>query len=171
MTGFPASAVVLIFLSEDTTMKKYLQNSNIQDGVVVFVLGLALFCYSMYSHATGIPVEWKMSPYLFPCLLSVFAVLLAVSLLADGYHEIRSGEGSAGKAPVNLLRVAVIVALALAYYFLLPVLTFIPATILFLAVFISYLGERRWWLTALISVAAAGILYFLFGVCLNVMLP
>jgi energy-converting hydrogenase Eha subunit C len=52
-----------------------------------------------------------------------------------------------------------------------PVLRFVPATVLFLGALFVCLGERKWRRVLLLSVVAAGAVYALFGLALNVRLP
>lgn len=155
-------------------MREYLKNKNVQDSIVVFLLGLALGIYSLVSFYTArVQTKWIMSPYLFPLLLSVLTILLSVSLFAEGRYEVaqaRSGEVKA-KSPLKLKNVLVVVLMGIAYYVLISLIHFIPATIVFLAAMIWFLGERRWWLIAIIAVAMPFILYALFQLALGVRLP
>ena len=61
--------------------------------------------------------------------------------------------------------------LCIAYAALLPHLGFIFASMLFLAALIWFLGERKIWLLAAISVVMPLLLYVIFGVLLSVRLP
>lgn len=155
-------------------MREYLKNKNVQDSIVVFLLGLALGIYSLVSFYTArVQTKWIMSPYLFPLLLSVLTILLSVSLFAEGRYEVaqaRSGEVKS-KSPLKLKNVLVVVLMGIAYYVLISLIHFIPATIIFLAAMICFLGERRWWLIAIIAVAMPFILYALFQLALGVRLP
>ena len=155
-------------------MREYLKNKNVQDSIVVFLLGLALGIYSLVSFYTArVQTKWIMSPYLFPLLLSVLTILLSVSLFAEGRYEVaqaRSGEVKS-KSPLKLKNVLVVVLMGIAYYVLISLIHFIPATIVFLAAMIWFLGERRWWLIAIIAVAMPFILYALFQLALGVRLP
>ncbi len=160
---------------ENGGKKTLRRNANFQESVFVGVCSAGLLIYSLYHHHFDRNTsEWKMSPYLFPVLISVFGFLLAVSLLADALHELRvpeteaAGESGAKKNPVGAL---VLVGASVVYYLLLPVLHFIPATILYLLGLIFYLGERKWWKLALLSVLTTGAVYALFGLVLHVRLP
>ena len=72
---------------------------------------------------------------------------------------------------MNLKSVAVVMLLCIAYAALLPHLGFILTSMLFLAAFIWFLGERRIWLVAAISLVMPLLLYGIFGVLLSVRLP
>jgi hypothetical protein len=153
-----------------------LKNKNIQDSCFIFLFGAALLWYSLSEHYGGPRVEWKMSPFLFPLLVSVFLLLLSASLFFDGLRELKDRKGgvpAAGKAggPVKIGLVPVTIALAVGYFILMRLITFIPATILFLACFVFVLGERNWRLIAPIALIGSLAIYAIFGLALNVMLP
>jgi len=151
-----------------------LHTASFQDSIFVGLCSAALLIYSLYHHYFDRNTsDWKTSPYLFPVLISVFGLLLTVSLIADGLKEMRSGEVEKKDtgSKKNLVGVLVLIAASLAYYFLLPILHFIPATIIFLVALFLYLGERKWWKIALLAVITTLAIYALFGKGLNVRLP
>lgn len=152
-----------------------MSNPTVQESLLFFLLSIALLVYALYKHYTGLPVSWEMSPYLFPVLISVFLFLLSISLFADGRKQCAAGEKrdqAAGEKPATDWKSTLFTVVAAVIYFLLmPVIKFIPATILFLVAMFWFLKERRWWLVAILSVATAGLIYVMFGVLLNVMLP
>lgn len=157
-------------------MRDYLKNKSVLDSIVVCLLGIALAVYSLVSFYTAtVKTEWILSPYLFPLLLSVFAVLLAVSLLAEGCHEVKCAREAQGEktadAPLAIKKVAVVTLLGIAYYVLISMIHFIPASMLFLAALIWYLGERKYWKIALVAIVMPLVLYVLFAMLLNVRLP
>ena len=174
-------------------MKKYLKNKNVQDAIVVGGLGIALMIYSLYmfNHAK-VKVDWSMSPDLFPLLLSVMTLLMTFSLFMDGRYEVTcQDKESEGKAEAsiadftddstvadkskegrkNLLKAGAVVLFRIGYMFLVDLVHFIPATMVFLAVLIWFLGERKWWKIALISILIPLMLYAIFALGLNVRLP
>ena len=157
----------------DGHKKKFISNPEIQDGIVVLLLGAALLIYSLFMHYTArVQTEWKMSPYLFPVLISVFAILLAVSLFADGKRTMATDEKK--KAPDsfrNFKRVLAVALMAIIYEILMDITGFIPATIVFLMAMFRFFGEKRWWMIVLIATATSLIIYLLFGVLLNVRFP
>ncbi len=159
---------------EKKEKRSLLHTASFQDSIFVGLCAAGLLAYSLYHHYFDKNTsDWKTSPYLFPTLISVFGLLLTVSLVMDALQELRSGEAVKKDtgSKRNLVGVLVLIGASLAYYFLLPILHFIPATIIFLAALFLYLGERKWWKIALLSVIAAVAIYLLFGVALNVRLP
>ena len=153
-------------------MSERLKNQKFREGLVILLLGIALGVYSLYKFYTAaVKTSWIMSPYLFPLLLSAFTVLVSLSLLLEAVHELRAAAKEDGKGKMNLKNVAVVMLLCIAYAVLLPHLGFIFASMLFLAALIWFLGERKIWLLAAISVVMPLLLYVIFGVLLSVRLP
>lgn len=151
-------------------MKKIaLINSTRVEGFVFLILSLALFIYSMILHRLS-NTEWKMSPYLFPLVISIFLAFLSLSLLKEGKQLKKENDREEGIAS-NWKDVIYIAIFTLVYCILIGVITFIPATSLFLLVSFWYLGERKRYLILLISLLFPVILYVLFGMLLHVMLP
>lgn len=157
-------------------MRDYIKNKSVLDSIIVLGLGIALGAYSLISFYTAtVKTAWIMSPYLFPLLLAVFAVLLSISLFAEGSYEVRkqrqAGGEKAAPASINTVKVIVVTLFGVAYYLLISWIHFIPASVLFLAALIWYMGERKWWKIALVAAIMPFILYFLFAVLLHVRLP
>ncbi|MDO4567882.1 MAG: tripartite tricarboxylate transporter TctB family protein [Clostridia bacterium] len=166
-------------------MRRYLKNAVIWQGFAALAASLALAAYSVFGfYGAAVRTEWLMSPYLFPLVLSALALLPALALLAEGRAEARrryadepSGEreGATTTTHAYARRPAWTAALAVAacalYVALMELITFIPATALFLFAALALLGERRWWLNAVISLGAPLALYALFELALRLRLP
>lgn len=157
-------------------MHNSLKNKYMQDGLAVLALGLALGAFSLYSFFTSsVKSAWIMSPYLFPMLVSIFAILLGLSLMYEARRQ-RLGKGasaddSSADTPVRLKNVLAVIAMGIAYYVLMSLITFIPATMLFLAAMMWFMGERRVKLLVPLVVLVPLVLYALFAMGLNVRLP
>ena len=155
-------------------MREQLKNKTFREGLAVLAAGLALGAYSLISfRRSAVQTAWILSPWLFPMLLAVFAALLGAARLGGcrGTAE-RRDEQRAGKPDGRRARRVFITALmAAAYCALLPLIRFLPATALFLAAMMLFLGERRWWVIAAVAVAAPLVLYALFALGLGVRLP
>jgi putative tricarboxylic transport membrane protein len=147
------------------------KNPDIQEGVVFFILGIALAVYSLKNHYGTAKLEWKLSPYLFPFLISIFMGALSFSLIADGLYKMRTVGTSTHKGTPLWKRALMMFGISILYYLSLRLLTFIPATTLFLCASFVFLGEKRIWLIGVLSIATSGIIYVLFDVILHVMLP
>ncbi len=151
-------------------MKALLKNKNIQDSIIFFLLSVALSVYGFSSHYS-ITIEWEMSPYLFPVLISCFIMLLSISLFFDGYKQVKASIEVTLVTQSNLKGAFIVVAMTILYYILMPILSFVIATIIYLICMFVFLGEKSWWLIIILSVATSGIIQFLFGNLLNVLLP
>lgn len=136
------------------------------EGFVFLLLSISAIVYSLVEHHLA-KVVWQQSPYLFPLLVAVFLLPLSLSLLRSAGKE--KGEVT----PVLfLVRDTAVVTLAtLVYVMVMPYLTFLVSTTLFLFGLFFYLGERRYLLIGLLSVGFTSLMYLLFGKLLHVMLP
>ena len=156
-------------------MRDYIKNKSVQDSVVVLGLGLALGIFSIYSFFhSKVKAEWIMSPYLFPMLIALFAIAMAYCLFMEGKHQVdaeRAGAPVAKRDSIKLNSVVIVVGLSILYYVLMRVITFIPATVLFLAALMWFMGERRWKVLIPVAVLAPLVIYALFALGLNVRLP
>lgn len=157
---------------EQSKLKKALSNHSFQEALVFLVLGAALLIYSLVNHYTGMKVEWKMSPYLFPVLISVFLLALAAALLIQSLNQIREQSGEQKeKGYFNALNFVLTLVLVIAYYFSMRLVPFVAATVVLMVLLLLLFGERRWWMVALVSVLTTAVIYLLFSVGLHVNLP
>lgn len=112
------------------------------------------------------------TPGVFPILASGVMVISVLSILRE----------TAGKSPeggglrrfleqVTPLRQVVMLVFVAAYVAVMPLLGFVLSSGLFLFVSISFLWRRSFLLTAGISAAALGIVYLVFRVAFQVVLP
>lgn len=156
-------------------MRDYIKNKSVQDSIAVLALGLALGIFSVYSFFNAkVKAAWIMSPYLFPMLIAVFAICLAYCLFMEGKHQVDAEKagGAAAKAdPIKLKSVVIVVAVSIIYYILMRVITFIPATALFLAALMWFMGERRWKVLIPVAIIAPLVIYAIFVWGLSVRLP
>ncbi len=144
-----------------------------QEALVFFVLSVWLIVYSYTKHYTGMKYDWKMSPYLFPIVISVFLFLLSVALFYQAVHEYRKNTGAQCEknAYFNFFNFMATIILVAAYYFSLRVVPFVIATAVLLALMLILFKEKRWWVILLVSVLTTGAIYLLFSVGLHVNLP
>lgn len=153
-------------------MRDHLNNKTVREGLAVLTAGLALGVYSIISfRRSAVQTAWILSPWLFPMLLAVFAAALGAALLGGGCRETAESRNAGKPDARGALRVLAAALLVAAYCALLPLLRFLPATALFLAGMMLFLGERRWWVIAAVAVAAPLVLYALFALGLGVRLP
>ncbi len=136
------------------------------EGFVFLLLSLSAIVYSLVEHQRS-KVVWQQSPYLFPLVVAMFLLPLSLSLLRS------AGKENKGDTPaLFLVRDTTVVVLAtMVYVILMPYLTFLVSTTLFLFGLLFYLGERRYLFISLLSVGFTSLMYLLFGKLLHVMLP
>ncbi|MDO4862045.1 MAG: tripartite tricarboxylate transporter TctB family protein [Eubacteriales bacterium] len=153
-------------------MRDHLNNKTVREGLAVLTAGLALGVYSIISfRRSAVQTAWILSPWLFPMLLAVFAAALGAALLGGGCRETAKSRNADKPDARGALRVLAAALMVAAYCALLPLLHFLPASALFLAGMMLFLGERRWWSIAAVAVAAPLVLYALFALGLGVRLP
>ena len=148
-------------------MHGLLHNKNRLGAALALAGGLALGAYSLIGHAKA-PVQttWALSPYLFPLLLSVFALLLSLALLLEG-----RGAAEEKKPPQDWKKPGAVLLLSILFCALLPLLHFVPASALYLAALLFLLGERRQFVILAVALLLPLALYALFGLGLHVRLP
>lgn len=130
--------------------------------------------YSLYQHSHS-NIDWVMSPYLFPLLISIFLLFLSAGLAAETFRnggetkrvkEEKVESGGTQRVPFFLTVAGMVV-----YYLIMPYIGFIFSSLLFLAAMFWLLGERRWQIILLLSVGTTLALYGVFHELLHVMLP
>ena len=161
---------------ENNERRYYLSNSKIKESLFFIAIAIIILVYSLVNHYTTKDLQWGLSPYLFPLLVSVFMIIISISLFAEGIKD----EKLKKKEPTNKeekkeivywKEVLFTILFSIVYYFAMDIIGFIVSTILFLLILFAFLGERRKWLITIISVSTTAIIYFIFGVLLHVMLP
>ena len=108
----------------------------------------------------------------------MFGLLLVIPLLSEArddsqaYISEAAKTGGGGPSPASRAKsVLVFIAGAVLYDLLLPAAHFLPATFLFLAGLLWFLGERNILKLILTAACADAAVYVLFGVLLHVRLP
>ena len=143
-----------------------IKNSAIES-FFVFACGLALMAYSLINHYS-IKISWSLSPYLFPFVISIFVIVLAVTLFAGA---LKSDKKVKEKSKILWKPVLSFLAAVSAYYIIMPFLGFIIANILLLGGLFVLLGQKSWWKILFLSVTVTFSIYWLFHSFLHVMLP
>ncbi len=151
-------------------LKTYLQRPVVHESILCFFLALSLLVYSLVSHRQ-VSLPWKLSPYLFPLLVSLFLLVLSFSLFAEGVRPDQKGESCRPSPKTEWKNVLATLAICLAYYFAMPHTGFVLSTVVFLVLLFLLLGERRPLVVGVLSVATSVVIYYLFHVLLHVMLP
>jgi putative tricarboxylic transport membrane protein len=141
-------------------------NFQIIEGVFFAMIAVFIIAVSAGMNPYG---SWSLAPGLFPLIMGVILLVLAISLI---FQAVRSKSfKSGGFDKVDWLRITITMALTFIYVWLVPIIGFIAVSIPYLALMLLLLGEKRWWLIGIISVGAILGLYYAFGVLLSVYLP
>ncbi|NMD37473.1 MAG: tripartite tricarboxylate transporter TctB family protein [Christensenellaceae bacterium] len=169
-------------------MHNLIKNKNIKQSIFIFSLGLALGIYSLVNHYTSrVKSPWIMSPYLFPLLIACFTILVSISLFYEAKQEInvdsteKVSENNnqnieinlkeTAKDKVNYKNVFLVIILSIVYYIFMPIISFIPASILYIAILMIIIGAKKLLSIGLISIVSTLIIYFVFSTLLSVRLP
>ena len=141
------------------------------ESILFLAIGISLLFYS--RGMWNARLEISMSPYLFPFMVGVsFTALASVLLLQSlGVGIVLAPVVGVPGSRLDWVSVAVVTGFSLVYFLLLPVLHFLPSTVVFLFALLYVLGEKRLWLDAAISVGTTTAIYVSFGILLNVKLP
>ncbi len=150
-----------------------LSNRKIQEAIFFLIISISLMIYSLKNHYSTLGLQWKISPYLFPLLIAIFIGLLSISLFIEGIRDNRSlDKGNECKCTNTKWKdVLFTILVSVSYYIAMGLIGFIASTLIFLVALFIYLGEKRIWLIALISIISTLSVYIIFGVLLHVMLP
>ena len=137
------------------------------EGCLILLAGAALGWHALNRHAQLARVDWALSPYLFPLLVSMGLFILGILLMQEGMKP----QHQSTKQPLHWPTVVMTIGCALCYFLLMPFLGFALATALFLLAMLLFLGERRVLMLILLPLVFSAVLYTLFGKLLHVMLP
>ena len=142
-------------------------SSTFWEGIVLFAVSIFGIAMSFTSHR-DFNVEWKLSPYLFPLIISIFLFILSISILASSFKE---NEKRKEKEKGDIKSLLIFGLICILYLLVLNFLGFVLSSILLLISLMILLGERRWWFIALVSIISTVVIYLLFAKYLSVMLP
>ena len=143
----------------------------VREGIFFLLCAASLLIYSLVSHYSGVPVEWKMSPYLFPILTASLLFILSGIVLLQGIREYRKSTGEERTEYFHAKSFLAVLAIVLAYCLAVKTVTFLAATPLLLLAMLLALGERRRAVLILVPVLTTGSVYMIFGVLLRINLP
>lgn len=134
------------------------------EGVILTSLSAFLIKESFKLHNNQ---EWALSPALFPLLITVFLFLFSIFLIIKGIKNEETKYGD----KIDWRLIFYVLVWSFIYAFLLPIVHFIPATILYLSIFLLVLGEKKWSHIIFISILTPVLVYYLFNNLFNVFLP
>ena len=142
-------------------------SSTFWEGVILFVVSVFGISMSFISHK-DFNVEWKLSPYLFPLIISFFLLILSISIITQG---LKDESEKKEKSKIDIKSLLIFGLICILYLLVFNFLGFVLSTIILLVLLMMLLGERRWWFILLVSVISSLISYLLFAKYLSVMLP
>lgn len=156
---------------ERNKKEHFLFNIKVQESIFFLIISIFMVIYSLKTHYSTVGLQWQISPYLFPLLIAIFIGLLSISLFIDGIRDQKSSNKESKKTEIRWKDVLYTIIVSIIYYIAMRLIGFIASTIIFLVSMFLYLGEKRIWLIALISIISTLSIYIIFGVLLHVMLP
>ena len=142
-------------------------SSTFWEGVFLFVVSVFGISMSFISHK-DFNVEWKLSPYLFPLIISFFLLILSISIITQG---LKDESEKKEKSKIDIKSLLIFGLICILYLLVFNFLGFVLSTIILLVLLMILLGERRWWFILLVSVISSLVIYLLFAKYLSVMLP
>ena len=142
-------------------------SSTFWEGVFLFVVSVLGISMSFISHK-DFNVEWKLSPYLFPLIISFFLLILSFSIIKQG---LKDESEKKEKSKIDIKSLLIFGLVCILYLLVFNFLGFVLSTIILLVLLMMLLGERRWWFILLVSVISSLVIYLLFAKYLSVMLP
>lgn len=148
-----------------------LADRGVREALGFLALSIGLILYACLGQTSGIRYEWKMSPYLFPLLVSLFLLALSLALLFRALRARRVPAEEEKKEGIKLSRPFAALGLAAAYTLALKFVPFAPSTAVLLALLLLLFGEKRLPALLLIPLLTTGLIWLIFGAALHVALP
>ncbi|SDN96536.1 putative tricarboxylic transport membrane protein [Cryobacterium flavum] len=108
-----------------------------------------------------------LGPRTFPIAVSMAMLVLGLTVLVRGIVKPRAPEESVG----SVRELGVLCSAIVVYLVIFPLLGFVTSTFLLLSGLFSYLGERRYWLSAIVAAVLSVLTFLCFSSGLNVALP
>ena len=157
-------------------------NGEIIESIIFSILGIYIMITALNMNTYG---SWALAPGLFPLIISIILLALSLSLLIQGIKKNKKQKEIIGTIEktkkiegkeiednkLNWIGVLFVFGFSLLYCYTLPIIHFIPSSLIYLSVMMIFLKERRWWLVGIITGATTFGLYYFFGVLLKVILP
>ena len=153
-------------------MKKYL-NLNIFVPLGLIALGIAWMKLALDMGGAGIgdASVWGTGATFPKFLLTIFIVLNVWILIVELLKASKAEAKEAGEKDKGTLRVVLMLVILFAYTLLLPIITYIPATILLLFATLWLFEERKPLLLICMPVGFTLALYAVFTFALKISLP
>ena len=151
-------------------MKRVFRDKDCQCGLFVFLLGCVGWLYTHATiHTSNALVASGIAADFYPKLL--FVVLAACGVLLFIQGSIRSAEEQVPFPRTDWKRILITFVMLLAYAYLMQFTGFIISSIVFMVVFMLFLGERKVLNLILVPVIGSVAIYLLFGKVFMIALP
>ena len=153
-------------------MKKFL-NLNIFVPLGLIALGAAWLklAFDMGGAGIGDASVWGTGATFPKFLLSIFIALNVWILIVEVLKASKAEAKETGEKDKGALRVVLMMAILFVYTLVLPIITYIPATILLLAVTLWLFQERKPLMLICVPVGISLALYAVFTFALKISLP
>ncbi|MEQ8193163.1 MAG: tripartite tricarboxylate transporter TctB family protein [Rhodospirillales bacterium] len=109
----------------------------------------------------------KIGPGTFPELLAAFGLIMIGFFFFDVFRG-KGGTYEKCEGFIGEVKGVAILFMSIAYVFLLDLLSYPIATFLFMTVAVKFLGERTWWVSALVGIGMTGFCYAFFVMFLDI---
>ena len=150
--------------------KKIFHDKDCQCGLIVFLMGVAGWLYTHATiHTTNALVASGISADFYPKLLFILLCVCGVILFIQG--AMRPAEDQVPFPRTDWKRILITFVLLLAYAYLMQYTGFIISSIVFMVVFMLFLGERKILNLILVPVIGSLLIYLLFGKIFMISLP
>ncbi len=144
-------------------------NADIIIGLVVIVFCAAVFPLSQSFIRDEIGPGPEFFPRALAGILIICSVILIIRSFVSASPALNDTDSSDSRREFK--RVGITLALLIVYVILIPLISYVLSTVLYLALMMLFLGERRSWLIALWALGVTGGIYLLFSLLLKVPLP
>lgn len=144
-------------------MDKLLKKTEFIEAVIWLVLSVFVIIYGAGLHSGE---NLALSPALFPVITGGFMLVLSLTLMANACKS-----ETAKPLEVEWVKIIFVTLLTIIYIALMPMLGFVAATMLYLCLMIYLMGEKDLPKLSAVAVGTSGLVYYIFGVLLNVRLP
>lgn len=145
-----------------------MKKGNIIASILCIALGAYVVITSLgypkaEAYGTGAP-----GPGLWPGIVGAGLILAALWVLVKALRTPAEDQGQITVWGEGPKRVYVTMAILVVYCYLLPIVGFIPMTIVMMFIFVHWFAKYKWYATLAIAVATAVVIYAVFKYALNV---
>jgi putative tricarboxylic transport membrane protein len=149
---------------------------------LLFVMGLVTL-FVLIPYGVQVPGSVKnaaLSPDFWPRIIAGIAVVASLFLVFETYKMPQPSLDEDDSNPdaiyeyapqIALARTAIFIVVIFAFYFSLPTLGIVAASVMFLGFAMWFLGERNWIIAGILSVATPLLLYLFFRYIAGVPIP